>query len=146
MRYATHAAEALRQTLRLALPVVVPAAIFVAAILSAGCFSDRGAATAPAMGGECRVPIDGSAGATVVFVRDFAFHPAQVRVSRGTRVTWVNCDTPGSDAHTSTADARAWDSPLLTAGAAFSRTFDQSGTFPYHCEPHPSMTAAIVVE
>ena len=31
-------------------------------------------------------------------------------------------------------------------GATFTQTFDQTGSFPYHCEPHPSMTGTVIVE
>jgi plastocyanin len=64
-------------------------------------------------------------------------------VRAGTRVTWVNCDP---DSHTSTADGAQWSSPLLATGDAFTHTFDAAGDFPYHCEPHPFMTARVIVE
>jgi plastocyanin len=28
----------------------------------------------------------------------------------------------------------------------YSRTFGAAGSFPYHCEPHPSMTGTVTVE
>ncbi len=120
---------------------------FAAALLVvAGCFSER--TTSPTMaGGECRIPLDPSTiGATVVFIRDFAFHPSSVTVPAGGRVVWVNCDDAGSDHHTSTSDGPAWDSGLLAPGEVYARRFDQAGSFPYHCEPHPSMTATVLVE
>lgn len=64
----------------------------------------------------------------------------------GGTVTWVNCDDPGQPAHTSTADQGAWSSPSLNPGDVFSRAFAQAGTFAYHCEPHPFMTATVIVE
>ena len=127
-----------------------PAAIaFCAAGLTAGallgCFSERSPAAVEE--GECRFPVDeGIPGSTVVVVRGFAFGPSEVRVRPGERVTWVNCDLPGSDSHTSTADAGAWDSPLLAPGSTFTRTFAGAGAFPYHCEPHPTMRGTITVD
>jgi plastocyanin len=121
-------------------------AIAAALLVLAACFSEK-TTSGPAASGECRIPLDPSTtGATVVFIRDFAFHPASVTVPAGGRVVWVNCDDAGSDAHTSTSDGPAWDSGLLAPGEVYSRTFDQAGSFPYHCEPHPSMTGAIVVD
>ncbi|CAN5525266.1 hypothetical protein BH24GEM3_BH24GEM3_01690 [soil metagenome] len=105
---------------------------------AASCFSERSTVTPPE-----EDLCTGPARADVVVIRNFSFQPAQLRVSPGTRVTWVNCDT---DPHTSTADAGGWDSPLLGSGAVFSRTFDRAGSFAYHCEPHPFMTASVVVE
>ncbi len=109
------------------------------------CFSERGDATAPPASGECSVPI-GAAGSTVVAIRDFSFQPATIRVKAGTTITWVNCESETDEAHTSTSDSGVWSSGLLSPGATFSLTFDQTGSFPYHCEPHPFMTGTVAVE
>lgn len=110
----------------------------VALLALAGCFSERVAGTEPPPGNLC----EGSP-ANVVQVRDFAFSPASLAVSPGTEVTWVNCDAV---AHTSTADTGAWNSGLLAPGAVYRRTFAAAGSFPYHCDPHPGMKAAVVVQ
>ena len=108
----------------------------------ASCFSERTATSVE--GGECRFPAgEGIPGSTVVVIRGFAFEPAEVRVRPGERVTWIGCDEVS---HTSTADGGAWSSPLLPAGEAFTREFEASGEFPYHCEPHPFMTGRVIVE
>jgi len=125
------------------------AAIGALVAAAAGCFSERSASTAPPGEGECSVAIGGGiVGSTqaLVAIRDFSFQPAEVRVAIGTKVTWINCEPVGTPAHTSTSDAGVWSSPRLDPAATFSRTFDQAGRFPFHCEPHPFMTAAIVVE
>ncbi|HEX2251361.1 MAG TPA: cupredoxin family copper-binding protein [Gemmatimonadales bacterium] len=120
--------------LRIALCLVSPALI--------GCFSER-EGTAP-VEGVCSVELgEGLPGSTVVLMRRFAFEPAEVRVSPGERVTWINCDP---DEHTSTADNGQWASPLLASAAVFTATFPSPGDFPYHCEPHPFMTGRIIVE
>lgn len=114
-----------------------------------GCFSERSASTGPPAEGECSVSIGGGiVGSTqaLVAIRDFSFQPAEVRVAVGTKVTWINCEPAGTPGHTSTSDAGVWTSPGLEPGATFSYTFDQAGRFAFHCEPHPFMTAAIVVE
>lgn len=116
-----------------------------AALLS--CISDRADLTGPPAAGECRIDLgSGAVGTTIVAIRDFAFHPATLRVPRGTTVTWVNCEPAGEAPHTSEADAGAWQSPLLETGDVYTRTFDETGAFPYHCGPHPFMTATVVVE
>jgi plastocyanin len=115
-----------------------------ALLLAAACFSERDGATGPAPDGECTVPAS-AAGATVVFIRDFAFVTSQVRVRPGERVVWVNCES--SDvSHTSTSDGAGWDSGLLAPGDFYERAFPQAGSFPYHCEPHPGMTGTVIVE
>lgn len=124
-------------------PLLVGPLLLMAAGLVAGCFSQRDDATAP-LEGECTFPIgEGVPGSTVVVIRQFVFGPGEVRVRAGERVTWFNCDL---DAHTSTADGGEWESPLLSPGDAFTQTFPAPGEFPYHCEPHPFMTARVIVE
>ena len=108
----------------------------------AGCFSEHQPSTA--QGGVCSVDLgEQFPGSTVVVIRSFAFGPTEVRVRAGERVTWLNCD---QDAHTSTADGGQWASPLLAPGDGFTQTFATPGTFPYHCDPHPFMTAQVIVE
>jgi plastocyanin len=120
------------------------------AIAAAACFSERQeSATAPQVGGGCRLPVDSTVvGRTqvIVAVRDFRFVPAQVTVAPGTTVTWVNCEGETIDPHTSTSDAGAWESGLLQPGETYSRTFEEGGSFPYHCTPHPFMRGTVTVE
>lgn len=37
------------------------------------------------------------------------------------------------------------DSELVDQGGSYAATFEEPGTYAYHCHPHPSMTATIVV-
>jgi nitrite reductase (NO-forming) len=64
-------------------------------------------------------------------------------VPLGATVTWTNTD-PGM-IHTVTADDGSFDSGNLSTGQSFSYTFDQPGTFDYHCTPHPWMRGRIEV-
>ena len=117
----------------------------VSVLAMVACFSERATGSA-SIDGRCDVPLGTDvAGSTLVVVRNFSFAPGEIRVKRGERVTWVNCET-SSEAHTSTSDGGAWDSPVLPPAAAFTRTFDTVGRFTYHCEPHPFMQATVVVE
>jgi plastocyanin len=78
-----------------------------------------------------------------VRVIDFAFEPATLTVAVGTTVTWTN---DGQRPHTISDDDGAFDSGRLDPGESFSHTFDQPGTYRYHCGFHPEMQAEIVVE
>ena len=82
------------------------------------------------------------AGAGTVTIKDFSFQPAALGVAIGTAVTWTNDDTTG---HTVTADDGSFDSGTVAPGTTFSQTFSTAGTFAYHCNIHPSMTATITV-
>lgn len=84
-----------------------------------------------------------SAQTASVTIVDFAFQPAAITVPVGTTVTWTN---RGQVVHTTTSDTGVWDSGLLNPGGTFSRQFTQAGTFAYHCNVHPSMTATVVVQ
>ena len=118
-----------------------------AAAAGAACFSERSAGTGPDPDAECSFGLTPDVtGSTIVVVRGFAFQPQEVRVRPGERVTWVNCEPPGTDSHTSTADAGAWSSPLLAPGGTFTHTAGAPGTYAYHCEPHPAMVGRVVVE
>jgi plastocyanin len=107
----------------------------VAIGVTASCFSERSTGTSTSCNGTT-VPCE-------VEIRDFAFEPAVLRVPAGATVTWVN---RGPSAHTSTSDGPGWDSGTLAVNATFSRPFNTTGNFPYHCEPHPAMRASIIVE
>jgi plastocyanin len=72
-----------------------------------------------------------------------AYNPNPVNVAVGTTVRWTNTDAV---AHTSTSDNNAWNSGTLAAGAHFDFTFQNTGSFPYHCAIHPGMVGTIVVQ
>src|SRR5829696_4563345 len=77
-----------------------------------------------------------------VSIQDFSFDPGQITVAPGTTVTWTN---EGPSPHTTTADDGSWDSGTLQQGEDFSFTFDEPGTYTYHCSIHPDMTASVKV-
>lgn len=81
------------------------------------------------------------AGATAnITIQDFSFTPAVDTVKVGTMVQWMN---NGPSEHSTTSDSGIWDSGGLTppsmggSGATFQHTFNQTGSFPYHCTFHP---------
>ncbi len=76
-------------------------------------------------------------------IKNFAFAPKTLTVKVGTTVTWTNQDSVG---HTATSDDGSFDTGLLAKGESGSVTFNEKGTFTYHCTPHPYMKAKIVVE
>lgn len=83
------------------------------------------------------------AGTVDVDIVGFAFVPDTLIIAPGTVVRWTNSDAVQ---HSSTSDAPLWDSGFLNQGQSWSRQFDAVGAFPYHCTPHPGMTAVIIVE
>lgn len=71
-----------------------------------------------------------------------AFMPADLDITVGTTVTWMNTD---STSHTSTSDGAGWNSGTVAPGRQFSFVFQTAGTFPYHCTIHPGMMGTVVV-
>jgi plastocyanin len=130
---------------RTALLLVAPVALAAVAV---ACFSERN--SGPTLTGgvaECQVPftvIDSMH--VIVAIRNFLFNPDSVVVRPGGTVTWVNCETPPQEPHTTTSDAAVWDSPDLNPGERFSHTFAAPGAFLYHCTPHPFMLGKVVVQ
>jgi len=82
---------------------------------------------------------------STVTIDNFAFSPAILSVSPGTKVTWTNKD---EEPHTVTsADAGAtFKSAALDTDDQFSFTFDKPGTYKYFCSIHPHMSGTIVVK
>ncbi len=80
-----------------------------------------------------------------VTIDNFAFTPAQITVSPGTTVTWLNRD---DIPHTVTdaADPREFKSPPLDTGDSFSHLFAKPGTYRYFCSLHAHMQGTIVVK
>lgn len=97
-----------------------------------------------------------------VIAKNIAFKPQKLTVMPGTTVTWRNQDegvrhtvTAGKPGDKGIPGVRGpkphkltglFEGNLADAGATFSFAFEEPGTYPYFCEVHPSMTAAVVVK
>src|SRR3989338_5881278 len=84
-----------------------------------------------------------------VSLADFAINPANIRISKGTTVEWVNDDQVphyvNTDPHAGHSYFPDQNSTELQTGDTFRLTFDQTGWYPYHCSAHPeTMTGTIV--
>jgi plastocyanin len=126
---------------------LVVGVLALAGLAVVACFSERGSGPGVTVAAECRVPVTViDSMHYIVAMRDFAFHPDSLAVPVGATVTWVNCETPPQEPHTTTSDASVWSSPDLNPGQRFSHTFAAPGAFPYHCTPHPFMLGKIQVQ
>jgi len=80
------------------------------------------------------------AAATRVKIVNFAFKPANVSISTGTKVVWKNASTIS---HTVTAYRGPWSkNTFVAAGSSTSFTFKRTGTFKYFCNLHAHITAS----
>jgi plastocyanin len=77
-----------------------------------------------------------------VSTTDFVFAPQSVTINVGDTVRWTSNGLGGGDIsnHTTTSDPGVtppWHGSLPPPNTEFSVTFDQPGTYTYHCEIHP---------
>lgn len=74
---------------------------------------------------------------------DYAFSPARITVTTGTKVTFTNT---GQQPHNAAgADLGGWDVGILQGHETASVTFNKPGTYLYSCTPHPFMIGQIIV-
>lgn len=86
-----------------------------------------------------------------VDMKDIAFAPLAIRISRGTTVAWTNQDTldhyVNTDSHPAHTQHLSLNSKLLKPGDSYSYTFDKPGLYGYHCSAHAgAMSGMILVE
>ncbi|MGH2788828.1 MAG: cupredoxin domain-containing protein [Actinomycetota bacterium] len=95
-------------------------------------------------------------------VVNIAYKPATLRVASGSEVVWTNLDddvrhtvtsgrpgdagVPGVSEATEPEPDGTFDGDLPDDSTSFRFTFEDTGTYPYFCRVHPSMTAEVVVE
>ncbi len=77
-----------------------------------------------------------------VEIKGFKYSPAEVTLAPGTRVVWINRDTPK---HNVVFDNKV-SSPLLAKNEQWSMEFKTPGTYQYLCGPHPWMKGVIIVK
>jgi plastocyanin len=80
-----------------------------------------------------------------IVIDNFTFSPANLTVSVGSQVTWVNHDDVPHTA-TSKVKPRVFNSGTLDTDDQFSYVFTTPGTYDYFCAVHPKMTAQIIVK
>jgi plastocyanin len=114
------------------LPTLLVPAVLAAAVVLAGCGSDEGG------GGGAAATVTG---VSEVAAKDNRFTPAAIQVPAGTTVTWRFRD--GFVPHDVKADGFTSGDPQRKG--SFAHTFDQPGTYPYHCTVHDGMTGRVVV-
>ena len=116
------------------------AAALASVLLLGACGSDA-TQTQESAGEAAPSSAEGTAGGTSVDIVDNAFEPSDIEVQPGTEVQWENT---GNSTHTVTFEDGE-DSGNLDSGATYSRTFDESGDYPYVCSIHPGMAGTVSV-
>jgi plastocyanin len=75
-----------------------------------------------------------------VNIQGSQFSPTEITIKKGDTVTWINKDSVGH-----TVIGATFQSSLLDTGQSFKQTFNEVGTFEYHCSVHPSMVGKVIV-
>lgn len=105
--------------------------LLVTIVLISGCNSPK-TVNEKILTGEDKVSVD---------IKNFAFDPARITISKGSTVTWTNKDDVS---HTVSGDNN-FDSDQLSQNMTFSWTFEEIGTFAYHCKTHAIMKGKVTV-
>ena len=129
-------------------PALAAATLPLLVAWTAACFSERttGAGTS---GGQCNIPVSVvDSGHVLVAIENFLFAPDSISVPAGTTITWINCEPPVSEPHTTTSASSTplWDSGEFATGQRYSRAFPTPGVFPYLCTSHSNMNGIVVVQ
>jgi plastocyanin len=79
------------------------------------------------------------------------FEPKNLKIKKGTKVTWINDDSVehyiNTDSHPAHTYFLSQNSRALQGGGTYSITFDTPGIYPYHCSAHEAtMKGNILVE
>ena len=99
---------------------------------ASGCQQAAVSTTTPPSGGE---------NAHAVEIKNFAFNPSEITISKGDEVIWINKDTL---VHTVSADDDSFSYKMI-AGQYATHRFNATGEFSYHCAIHPSMKGTVIV-
>ena len=82
---------------------------------------------------------------STVIIKKFKFIPKEITIKRGETVQWINQEK--RQYHSVWFEALGEEEPddYLFPDDSYSRTFEETGSFPYRCGPHPEMTAIVHV-
>lgn len=130
--------------------VVFPSILCIALVpLAAGCGSDNKSSSDTGASTPTPAPTTtsggGGGGAASVSIKDIKFNPHDIKVKKGTTITWTNNDQVE---HTVTKDGGggpAFNSNVAP-GATFKLTVNTPGKIPYKCTIHPGQTGTITVQ
>ena len=101
------------------------------------------AAALPELTSAGDVVVAAAASPAKIKIDNFAFAPATLTVTAGTKVTWKNED---DSPHRIGDKNGAFKSAALDTDETFSHTFASAGEYPYICTIHPYMVGRIIVK
>jgi len=101
---------------------------------------------------SCIGGLGGALWAVVVFaqnvevgIKDYHYHPHELKIRSGTTVKWVNHEKRTSHSILFLGKD-GFESDRIFPGESWQRKFDQPGRYEYSCGPHPEMKGVVEVE
>jgi amicyanin len=88
-------------------------------------------------------PVKAEEKAAEVHIDNFSFTPAEITISPGTTLTWVNGD---DIPHNVVATGKTFRSKVMDTEQKFSFTFGTPGVYEYFCALHPHMKGKVIVK
>lgn len=82
---------------------------------------------------------------SLVIIKDFKFIPQEITVKKGQTLTWENREKRQYHSVWFQALGEPEPEDYLFPEDTYERKFDQTGSFPYRCGPHPEMTGTVHV-
>lgn len=123
----------------------VLAALMLAAFSGTGAF----AADTITVPSEAAVPVaEVPADAIVVNIEKMKYDQPELKVKTGDTVYWINKEVmPHNVAFKKgVVGDEPFKGEMLKKDQAYSITFNEAGSYEYHCTPHPFMRATVIVE
>lgn len=90
------------------------------------------------------LPLQGWADTAEIIIREYQYQPAELVIPAGTTVKWINDEKRVSHSILF-AGPDGFESERIFPGESWERTFDQPGSYPFSCGPHPEMHGIITV-
>lgn len=118
------------------------AALVGCAVLLASACSSSSSPGGSGSSGAANGPSTATGTTASVSVKNFAFSPARLVVSKGATVTWAFQD---STQHNVTANNSAFKSTDQASGGTYAFTFNSTGSYDYICSIHPYMKGNVTV-
>lgn len=82
--------------------------------------------------------------AVEVGIKDYHYHPHELRVKAGTTVKWTNQEKRTSHSILFLGK-EGFESERIFPGESWERRFEQPGRYEYSCGPHPEMKGLVEV-
>jgi len=79
-----------------------------------------------------------------VGIKDYLYHPHELKVKTGTTVKWVNQEKRTSHSILFLGK-EGFESERIFPGESWERRFEQPGRYEYSCGPHPEMKGLVEV-